>query len=905
MPDLPLDAVSPRERDVLSAVAEHLTNAEIARRLHLSVRTVESHVSSLLRKLGARDRRELAVLAAGTAARSDALGDPSGLVGLPRPRTSLVGRTSEVEAVARLVAESRLTTVLGPGGAGKTRVVVGAAERAWPWFASGGAYVDLVPVAPGGVDVAVAAVVGVAQRPQVSLADALAAALRGRTLLVLDNAEHVTDDVADLVVHLVDALPDLRVLVTSRERLGVPGEVVFHLGPLVEDEAAALFRERSAAADPTVAISPDVAARLGRRLDGSPLAIELAAARVASMGLGGVEAGLDDVLRLLTTSRSADRRHRSLRAVVEWSHAGLTDAERAALHTVAVFAGAFDLDAAAAVLPGQGGAGAADLLGRLADKSLVRRVVGSDGADRWSLLVGVRELAREHLDASDDAGATRQRYGAWARARARDLVERRPYVAVDGWTAEVDAVMDDLRTLLPGPGCTVTPDAESHRFARDVATLAYARGFVAEAGRHLRTAAALATTGGDAAADLTDAAACVHLVSDAREAYALLREAADLARTDAPTKAAVALASAVTVAERFRGAGFLDDPDAATLRAMLAEAEALTDGTDTVAAHLATARAWSSGDDHQVVEPAAADEAVASARQVRDPLLLSAALDASSTAAALSGRPDHSLRLSTERLTLLSDAAAERHPRGTIEVVDALRAVASYAVATGRLSDALEATRRGTENPALEPHPCWAKGSAIAPLALAGDFDAAEECAVDVWENVVATRRFANVSLAGPLLGAALAAGLRQDAAAHDLWWERARQVAAPTLLDRSPNLAPWAAFVRARVALATGGDLEAAFVAVSAPFVPGRFDGYAAAMAAELAVVLGSAEADELLARAGSFTTHHSWVAAAVLRARARRDGDAATREEAVRAWDTLGAAYERDVTAMLRSAG
>lgn len=633
VPDRPLDAVSPRERDVLNAVAEHLTNAEIARRLHLSVRTVESHVSSLLRKLGAHDRRELAVLAAGTAGGSGALVDAAGLVGLPRPRTSLVGRTSELEAVARLVAESRLTTVLGPGGAGKTRVVVAAAERAWPWFASGGAYVDLVPVAPGGVDVAVAAVVGVTQRPQVSLADALAAALRGRTLLVLDNAEHVTDDVADLVVHLVDALPDLHVLVTSRERLGVPGEVVFHLGPLADDESAALFRERSTAADPAVEISSEAAVRLGRRLDGSPLAIELAAARVASMGLGGVEAGLDDVLRLLTRSRSADRRHRSLRAVVEWSHAELADDERAALHTVAVFAGAFDLDAAAAMLHGEDRAGAADLLGRLVDKSLVRRVAGPDGADRWALLVGVRELARERLDASGAMEVWRW-YEGWARARARDLVEHRPYVAGDGWAVEVDAVMDDLRALLSRSGNPVAPDAASHRFARDVATLAYARGFVAEAGRHFRTAASLATSGRDAAADLTDAAACVHLVSDAREAYALLCEAGGLARADAPAEAAIALASAVTVAERFRGAGFVEDPDSATLRTMLVDATALADGTDAVAAHLATARAWTSGGHrHQAVVPLAADDAVAAARRTGDPLLLSAALDASCSGA--------------------------------------------------------------------------------------------------------------------------------------------------------------------------------------------------------------------------------------------------------------------------------
>ncbi|KAA1424758.1 hypothetical protein FE697_002240 [Mumia zhuanghuii] len=899
MPDLPVDAVSPRERDVLAAVAEHRTNAEIAHRLHLSVRTVESHVSSLLRKLGARDRRELAALAAGAAARAEtgAVGD---LVGLPRGRTSLVGRTAEVDAVARLVAESRITTVLGPGGAGKTRVAVAVAERSRSWFASRGAFVDLVPAAAGAVDAAVATVLGVAQRPQVTLTEAVAAVLRGRVLLVLDNAEHVTDDVAALVVHLADALPDLHVLVTSRERLGVPGEAVFHLGPLSDSDAAALFVERSSAVDPTVEVPTDAAASLGRRLDGSPLAIELAAARVASMGLAGVEAGLDDVLRLLTLGRPADRRHRSLRAVVEWSHAALDEDERAALRTVSVMAGPFDLEAATALLPDEGRGGVADLLGRLADKSLVRRTAGADGADRWSLLVGVRELAREHLAASDDEAQTRRRYAAWARSRARDLVEARPYGAstLGGWADDVDGVMDDLRRCVPSRAAA---DAGARAFARDVATLAFARGFVAEAGKHFRTAAALAVRGSDAAVDLTDAAACVHLVSDAREAYQLLLDAADAARVDDPGAAAVALATAVAVAERFRGAGFLADPDAATLAALLTEAEALGGGGEHARASLATARAWASGAEHQHVLPAAAAEAVAAARHGGEILVLSAALDASSTAAALDGRPDESLRLSAERLEIVTAASAEREPCGAVEVVDALRSVASYAVATGRLDLALDACHRVDANPALEPHPCWAKGSAIAPLALAGAFDDAERAAAEVWRNVEATRRFRNVSLAGPLLGAALAAGLRGDRSAYALWWERSRRVAGPASLSESPNLAPWAAFVRARVALAEGGDLTGALAEVAQTFVPGRFDGYAAVAAAELAVVLDAPDADGLIERADTYAAHHRWVAAALLRTRGRRDRDPALLAASESAWDAMGAAYESGETRAL----
>ena len=264
MPTAP--TISPREREVLLAVADHLTNAEIAGRLYVSVRTVESHVSALLRKLGARDRRELAARAPGLAGAER----PVGLVvGAPQPPTSFVGRAAERDAVVRLVGESRVTTVLGPGGAGKTRLALAATEAAAAEFPGGATFVNLVPARPGSVLESVAAGLGVLPRPQQPLPDAVAGQLTGRALLVLDNCEHVADDVADVISALTGANPRLSVLTTSRERLGVPGETVLQLGPLPADaEAAALFTDRAKAVDPAFDADPAQVAQLCRELGG-------------------------------------------------------------------------------------------------------------------------------------------------------------------------------------------------------------------------------------------------------------------------------------------------------------------------------------------------------------------------------------------------------------------------------------------------------------------------------------------------------------------------------------------------------------------------------------------------------------------------------------------------------------
>jgi predicted ATPase len=347
---------------------------------------------------------------------------------VPPALSSFVGRAGERADLAHALADARLVTVTGPGGAGKTRLArevaadaVGAAAEAR--YPGGVWWVELAPV-PAGADAApaVAAVLGVRAAPGRDVVDAVAEALRGTAghpraaLLVLDNCEHVVESAAALAERLLRAVPGLTVLATSREALAVEGEKAWVLPPLASPpaaggaarpgaparagtaqtllgyEAVRLFVERARAVTPAFALTdanaPAVAA-ITARLDGLPLALELAAASVGALGVDQVAARLDDVFALLTRGRrTALPRHRTLRALLDWSYHLLAPAERALLARLAVFRGPFTLDAAEAV--GAGGPGdpvpdapaSVAALGRLVEQSLVE-VREQDGETRF------------------------------------------------------------------------------------------------------------------------------------------------------------------------------------------------------------------------------------------------------------------------------------------------------------------------------------------------------------------------------------------------------------------------------------------------------------------------------------------------------------------------------------------
>ena len=313
---------------------------------------------------------------------------------LPAQLTSFIGRHSEMAEVGQSLRDHRLVTLAGAGGAGKTRLAIEIANRLTGEFGDDVWYIDLSPIAnPVVVPVTVARTFGLPDQPGRSTMDTLRRFIGDRNmLLLLDNGEHLLDACGEVIVGLVDACPELTILTTSREPIGVAGEVTWRVPSLaLEDEAIELFTDRAQRARPGFRVATDdkaLVAEICRRLDGMPLAIELAAARVRALSLLQIADSLNDRFRLLTGgARTAVRRQQTLRASVDWSHALLTDPERTLFRRLAVFQGGFDLEAAQAV-----GASTAveqyqlmDQLSLLVDKSLV---VAEDisGTIRYRLL---------------------------------------------------------------------------------------------------------------------------------------------------------------------------------------------------------------------------------------------------------------------------------------------------------------------------------------------------------------------------------------------------------------------------------------------------------------------------------------------------------------------------------------
>jgi len=337
---------------------------------------------------------------------------------LPVQLTSFVGRQAEMHSLRGFLAGNRLVTLTGPGGVGKTRLAVQVAAELAEQFGDGVRYVDLAPITdPGVVPVAVARALGLPDRPGLSTMDTLLRFINGRQmLLVPDNCEHLLDACAALIVALLGACPGLTLLTTSREPIGVAGEVSLRVPSLsLSDEAIELFTDRARRVRPDFRVTDENAPAVGeicRRLDGLPLAIELAAARVGALSLPEIINGLHDRFRLLTGgARTAVRRQQTLRASVDWSHALLTEPERVLFRRLAVFLGGFDLDAAQAVA----GAGAVpryqvlDQLSLLVDKSLVVAEYAGRRT-RYRLLETVRQYALQKLGESGEADAVRARH---------------------------------------------------------------------------------------------------------------------------------------------------------------------------------------------------------------------------------------------------------------------------------------------------------------------------------------------------------------------------------------------------------------------------------------------------------------------------------------------------------------
>jgi predicted ATPase/class 3 adenylate cyclase/DNA-binding CsgD family transcriptional regulator len=338
---------------------------------------------------------------------------------LPVQLTRFVGRDTELTQLRELLSDNRLVTLTGAGGVGKTRLAVQVAGQLSGEFGDAAWWVDLAPITdPDLVPIAVARALGLPDQPGRSTMDTLTRFVRDRQLLVvLDNCEHLLDACAEMVVALLSGAARLTLLATSRESIGVAGEVSWRVPSLsMADEAIELFTDRARHVRPDFAITDGNAAaavaEICQRLDGLPLAIELAAARVRALSLAEILEGLLDRFRLLTGgARTAVRRQQTLRASVDWSHTLLTQPEQVLFRRLAVFLGGFDLDAAQSV------AGGGDVeryqvldqLTLLVDKSLV---VADDsrGRTRYRLLETVRQYAAEKLAQYGETDAVRARH---------------------------------------------------------------------------------------------------------------------------------------------------------------------------------------------------------------------------------------------------------------------------------------------------------------------------------------------------------------------------------------------------------------------------------------------------------------------------------------------------------------
>ncbi|CAL9552648.1 AfsR/SARP family transcriptional regulator [Streptomyces sp. enrichment culture] len=379
--------------------------------------------------------------------------------------TSFVGREADIEAIRHDLGAARLVTLLGPGGSGKTRLSQEAAETVRATVPDGVWLAELAPVDdPDAVPEAVLTAVGaretvlfgagaegmraVSDRPDDPVERLAEHCGRRRMLLILDNCEHVVAAAARLAETLLERCPGLTVLATSREPLGVPGELIRPVEPLPEPVALRLLADRGAAARPGFRVSddPDACAEICRRLDGMPLAVELAAARLRMLTPRQIADRLDDRFRLLTSgSRTVRPRQQTLRAVVDWSWELLDADERDVLGRLSVFAGGCDLTAAEAVC----GPVALEALGSLVDKSLVVAAPAGDGEMRYRLLETVAEYARERLDESGARADAERAHLTYYRelARTTDLLLRGPQqlTAVERLEREYENVRTALR----------------------------------------------------------------------------------------------------------------------------------------------------------------------------------------------------------------------------------------------------------------------------------------------------------------------------------------------------------------------------------------------------------------------------------------------------------------------------
>ncbi|MCM4076274.1 BTAD domain-containing putative transcriptional regulator [Paractinoplanes hotanensis] len=379
--------------------------------------------------------------------------EPERKTNLRAELTSYVGKDEDVAAVRALVAAHRLTTLIGPGGTGKTRLAGETGRALADELPDGVWLVELAPLGADG-DVAQATIAGLGLRDAMlggstaaGLTERLITAVRDReALLILDNCEHVIESAATFAHRMLGECRGLRILATSREPLGITGEALWTVEPLASVSAIELLRDRASAVRKDFVDDEATMARVCQALDGMPLAIELAAARLRTMTLDQLAHGLDDRFRLLTGgSRTALPHHRTLRAVVDWSWELLTDAERRVLRRLSVFAGGATLEAAERVCADPD---VFDLLTSLTEKSLL--VTTGDRAPRYRMLGTIYEYAVQRLAEAGETGTARQAHLAWFTELAETADPHLRRAEQLEWLATLAVEHDNLTAAMRG-----------------------------------------------------------------------------------------------------------------------------------------------------------------------------------------------------------------------------------------------------------------------------------------------------------------------------------------------------------------------------------------------------------------------------------------------------------------------
>ena len=461
-----------REHEVLKLVASGLSNKEIAQRLGLGKRTVETHIEHVLGKLNAPTRTRAVVeagrvgLLSSRPAADIASGPPHNL---PFQLTTLIGREQDLSEAKSLLAGVRLFTLSGSGGVGKTRLALRIGIELLEQFPNGVWFCDFAPISDPELVASLAAkVLGVSETPSRTLSESIAAALtRKRLLLLFDNCEHVLDAVAELADDILHRCPNVCILATSRQPLAIMGEVVQRVRSLASPEpsidlkaddaiqfgAIALFVDRAQTVDTTFVLADTNAllvAEICRRLDGIPLAIELTATRVNAVSLANLARSLDDRFRPLTAgSRRAMPRHRTLAALIDWSYDLLSPGEQALFDRLGIFAGSFSMDAAFAVCSGDQlpETDIVELTVALVDKSLVVVQTGA-AQDRYRLLESTRAYALEKLRSTGERELFARSHAEYFRDRARIADETFGIGSTAAWVAGQELDLENYRATL-------------------------------------------------------------------------------------------------------------------------------------------------------------------------------------------------------------------------------------------------------------------------------------------------------------------------------------------------------------------------------------------------------------------------------------------------------------------------